>query len=95
MILKPKSEWPNPDESKADVLARLRAKVADMPGNNYEFTQPIEMRFNELIAGVRADVALRIYGDDLSVLKQYGEKATALLKNVKGAILDIFSDSMH
>ncbi|MAD88827.1 MAG: CusA/CzcA family heavy metal efflux RND transporter [Pseudoalteromonas sp.] len=85
MILKPKSEWPNPDESKADVLARLRTKVADMPGNNYEFTQPIEMRFNELIAGVRADVALRIYGDDLSVLKQYGEKATALLKNIKGA----------
>ena len=85
IILKPKPEWPNPDERKLDVLARLRAKVADVPGNNYEFTQPIEMRFNELIAGVRADVALRIYGDDLNILKQYGEKATALMKNISGA----------
>lgn len=57
----------------------------EVPGNNYEFTQPIEMRFNELIAGVRADVALRIYGDDLAILKQFGEKATGLIRNITGA----------
>jgi len=85
MILKPKSEWPNPDESKADVLARLRAKVSDMPGNNYEFTQPIEMRFNELIAGVRADVAVRIYGDDFDTLVVQGQKIEGILKQVSGA----------
>jgi len=59
--------------------------VNEVPGNNYEFTQPIEMRFNELIAGVRADVALRIYGDDLAILKQFGEKATSLMRNITGA----------
>ncbi|HAG41497.1 MAG TPA: CusA/CzcA family heavy metal efflux RND transporter, partial [Pseudoalteromonas sp.] len=63
----------------------IRHLVNEVPGNNYEFTQPIEMRFNELIAGVRADVAVRIYGDDLSTLKQFGEKATALVQNITGA----------
>lgn len=85
IMLKAREQWPDPSLSKAALIEKIRTRVADEPGNSYEFTQPIEMRFNELIAGVRADVAVRIYGDDLDTLKQYGEKATALLKGVAGA----------
>ncbi|WP_457934076.1 CusA/CzcA family heavy metal efflux RND transporter [Pseudoalteromonas sp. SCSIO 43210] len=85
LILKPQEEWPNPALTKAELVQQIRTRVNDVPANNYEFTQPIEMRFNELIAGVRADVALRIYGDDLSVLKEFGEKATGLMRNIAGA----------
>lgn len=85
LMLKPQEQWPNPKLTKEELVKQIRTRVNDVPGNNYEFTQPIEMRFNELIAGVRADVALRIYGDDLSVLKEFGEKATGLMRNVAGA----------
>ena len=85
IMLKDSAQWPNPALSKAELVDKIRVRVEDVPGNNYEFTQPIEMRFNELIAGVRADVALRIYGDDLDKLKASGERAEALLKTVPGA----------
>ncbi|MEH6616502.1 MAG: CusA/CzcA family heavy metal efflux RND transporter [Porticoccus sp.] len=85
LILKPKAQWPNPGKSKEIFMAELRTAVEAVPGNKYEFTQPIEMRFNELIAGVRTDVAVRIYGDDLDTLKEAGEKAGALLATVPGA----------
>lgn len=85
LMLKPRDQWPNPALPKEELVKQIRHLVNEVPGNNYEFTQPIEMRFNELIAGVRADVAVRIYGDDLSTLKQYGEKATALLQSITGA----------
>ncbi len=85
VILKPYDEWPQPQQSKAEFLAELREKVEAVPGNLYEFTQPIEMRFNELIAGVRADVALRIYGDDLETLYQLGGQAEQMLSEVDGA----------
>ncbi|GAA0360564.1 CusA/CzcA family heavy metal efflux RND transporter [Bowmanella denitrificans] len=85
IMLKPKAQWPDASLSKAELVQRIRERVEDVPGNNYEFTQPIEMRFNELIAGVRADVALRIYGDDLEVLKDSGQRAETLLKKVSGA----------
>jgi len=85
LMLKPREQWPNPALSKEELVKQIRHLVNEVPGNNYEFTQPIEMRFNELIAGVRADVAVRIYGDDLSTLKQYGEKATALVQSITGA----------
>ena len=85
LILKPKKEWPNPDKSKAQFVAELRTAVEAVPGNKYEFTQPIEMRFNELIAGVRTDVAIRIYGDDLDTLKAAGEQTSKLLATVSGA----------
>lgn len=85
LMLKPQKQWPNPALTKEELVQQIRTRVNDVPGNNYEFTQPIEMRFNELIAGVRADVALRIYGDDLSVLKEFGEKATGLMRNIAGA----------
>jgi cobalt-zinc-cadmium resistance protein CzcA len=85
LMLKPPAQWPNPQLTKEALVKQIRARVNNVPGNNYEFTQPIEMRFNELIAGVRADVALRIYGDDLTTLKEYGEKATSLMRNIPGA----------
>ena len=84
LMLKPRSEWSDPDKTKAELVAEIRHAIEQIPGNNYELTQPIEMRFNELIAGVRADVAVRIVGDDLDVLAQYAEKATALLSKVAG-----------
>ncbi|MBU1309558.1 MAG: CusA/CzcA family heavy metal efflux RND transporter [Gammaproteobacteria bacterium] len=86
VMLKPPSQWPSPDMTKAELLTLLRQTVEALPGNNYEFTQPIEMRFNELIAGVRSDVALRIYGDDLNVLTQLAQTATGLLASVPGAV---------
>ncbi|MDP5136131.1 CusA/CzcA family heavy metal efflux RND transporter [Rheinheimera baltica] len=86
VILKPQSQWPDPGMSKADFVALLRSTIEALPGNNYEFTQPIEMRFNELIAGVRSDVALRIYGDDLTELTRLAEAATTLLATIPGAV---------
>lgn len=59
--------------------------MQELPGNKYEFTQPIEMRFNELIAGVRADLGVRIYGDDLQTLKRLGDSAAAVIRTVNGA----------
>ncbi|MDX1750289.1 MAG: CusA/CzcA family heavy metal efflux RND transporter [Methylophaga sp.] len=85
VILQPIEQWPEPQLSKAEFLAELRETVEAVPGNLYEFTQPIEMRFNELIAGVRADVALRIYGDDLETLYQLGGQAEQMLSGVTGA----------
>ena len=85
LIMKPMSQWQDQTKTKAQFIEELRNLVEAIPGNKYEFTQPIEMRFNELIAGVRADVALRIYGDDLATLKDAGDNAAALIANIPGA----------
>ncbi|AQS36161.1 heavy metal efflux pump, cobalt-zinc-cadmium [Shewanella psychrophila] len=85
LIIKPRSEWADPSKTKEAFIDELRHHIEQVPGNNYEFTQPIEMRFNELIAGVRADVALRIYGDDLDILKQAGDRALGLFQQLDGA----------
>jgi cobalt-zinc-cadmium resistance protein CzcA len=85
LMLKPRDQWPDPSKSKAQFIAELRETVEAVPGNNYELTQPIEMRFNELIAGVRADVALRIYGDDMATLAELGNTAQTLLGSVAGS----------
>jgi cobalt-zinc-cadmium resistance protein CzcA len=85
LIVKPRSEWADPTQTKAEFLTELRAAVEAVPGNKYEFTQPVEMRFNELIAGVRADVAVRIYGDDLEQLNTVGQSAIELISAVDGA----------
>lgn len=84
LILKPRSEWPDPNKTKAEFIRELRETITQVPGNNYEITQPIEMRFNELISGVRSDVAVRIYGDDLDTLAQVGEQASQLLQGITG-----------
>jgi len=85
LIIKPREQWADPSKSKAQFMDELREHVEQVPGNNYEFTQPIEMRFNELIAGVRADVALRVYGDDLDTLKDAGDRAVSLFNKIDGA----------
>lgn len=85
VMLKPRADWPDPSRDKAEFVDDLRRRLEAIPGNKYEFTQPIEMRFNELIAGVRADVALRIYGDDLDVLAEIGERAESILQEITGA----------
>jgi cobalt-zinc-cadmium resistance protein CzcA len=85
VMLKPRAQWPDPDKAKAVLIEELEVAVMAVPGNNYEFTQPIEMRFNELISGVRADVAVKIYGDDLDVLRESGEATVAVLGQVAGA----------
>ncbi len=85
LILKEMSDWPNPDKTRQNLLQEIRIAVEEIPGNKYEFTQPIEMRFNELIAGVRSDVAIRIYGDDLNVLANQANKIKKILATVGGA----------
>jgi cobalt-zinc-cadmium resistance protein CzcA len=85
VILKPRSDWPDPGKTKAELVAELEALVAKVPGNNYEFTQPIQMRFNELISGVRSDVAVKVYGDDLDVLMTTAQAIESAMTGVDGA----------
>jgi cobalt-zinc-cadmium resistance protein CzcA len=85
IILEDRKDWPNPEKPKEQLVAEIRTAVQELPGNKYEFTQPIEMRFNELIAGVRADLGVRIYGDDLQTLKRLGDSAAAVIRTVDGA----------
>jgi len=85
VMLKPRSEWPDPRRPKAEVVAALEEALRQIPGNNYEFTQPIQMRFNELISGVRADVAVKVFGDDLEPMNDTAQKIEAVLKTVPGA----------
>jgi cobalt-zinc-cadmium resistance protein CzcA len=85
VMLKPRRDWPDPRKPKAEVVSALEAAVAGVPGNNYEFTQPIEMRFNELIAGVRSDVAVKVFGDDLELLVETAGAIAAVLAGVPGA----------
>lgn len=82
--LKPKSEWVSA-ETKEDLADKMKEAMSVFPGVEFEFTQPIEMRFNELITGVRADVAIKIYGEDLQILFDNASKIKSLIGNVKGA----------
>jgi cobalt-zinc-cadmium resistance protein CzcA len=84
IIMKPRIEWPDPRKPKAALIAEMEAAVARIPGSKYEFTQPIQMRFNELIAGVRSEVAIKIYGDDLDTLVDLGGRTETLLQSVAG-----------
>lgn len=85
IILKPRSEWPDPEKPKQTVVAELEALVTPVPGNRYEFLQPIQMRFNELIAGVRAELAVKIFGDDLEELVRLGDELEVAILSVPGA----------
>ncbi|GAB3751419.1 efflux RND transporter permease subunit [Lysobacter olei] len=85
LMLKPRDQWPDPRKSKAELIAEIEKAVKQLPGNNYEFTQPIQMRMNELISGVRADVAIKLYGDDLDQLVEVGQQIEAIAKGVPGA----------
>ena len=85
VLLKDRKEWPDPNKPKAQVVSELEAIVRRIPGNNYEFTQPIQMRFNELISGVRSDVAIKVFGDDPEQLLALGDQIEALVNGIEGA----------
>jgi len=84
LIAKPRSEWPDPRLPRRELVARILATADEVPGNAYELTQPIQMRMNELLAGVRADVAVKVFGDDLDVLADVGERIAEVLRQVRG-----------
>jgi cobalt-zinc-cadmium resistance protein CzcA len=85
VIMKPRDAWPDPRKPKAEVVAAIERAVSRVPGNVYEFTQPIQMRFNELIAGVRSDVAVKVFGDDMDVLLATAGEIADVLADVRGA----------
>jgi len=85
VMLKPQSQWPNPEMTKAELVDKINDTAKTLLGNNYEVSQPIEMRFNELISGVRSDLGIMIYGDDTDVLLTTGNKISALVKQIPGA----------
>lgn len=85
LMLKPRTEWPDPKRSAESLVAALQQAVNKVPGNNYEFTQPIQMRFNELISGVRSDVAVKVFGDDMAVMENTAEQISQVLEAIPGA----------
>ena len=85
VILKPHAEWPDPKLEKAALVERLETKLAQFPGNAYEITQPIQMRFNELIAGVRGDIAVKVFGDDFASMNRTAEQIAGILRRTQGA----------
>ncbi|MES1982074.1 MAG: CusA/CzcA family heavy metal efflux RND transporter [Pseudomonadota bacterium] len=85
IMLKPQAEWPEPRKSRDELLAAVQEVVGKIPGNNYEFSQPIQLRFNELISGVRSDVAVKIFGDDMDVLNRTAEEISSMLRKIQGA----------
>mgnify|MGYP000430380583 CR=1 FL=1 len=88
IILKPREQWPDPDKTKDQIVEELAALVAPIPGNRYEFLQPIQMRFNELLAGVRAELAIKVFGDDFDILTGLGAEIESAISQVEG-IADI------
>ncbi len=85
IILKPREEWPDPDLDKPALQERMEQAVQEAVGHNYEFTQPIQMRFNELIAGVRGDVAVKVYGDDFTAMERTAQAIARILGDIPGA----------
>ncbi|KJS05304.1 MAG: cation transporter [Gammaproteobacteria bacterium BRH_c0] len=85
VMLKPRDQWPDPSKTRAELVVEMEAAVEEIPGNKYEFTQPIEMRFNELISGVRADLGIKVFGDDLDQLFAAANDIQAVLESVEGA----------
>ena len=85
IMLKPRKEWPDPKKPKAQLIEEMEEALTKIPGNNYEFTQPIQMRFNELISGVRSDLAVKIYGDDLGQLLKSAQDVETIVKSIEGS----------
>jgi cobalt-zinc-cadmium resistance protein CzcA len=85
VVLKPHDQWPNPDKTKDMLVTEMEDAVTQLPGNKYEFTQPIEMRFNELISGVRADLGIKVFGDDMDQLLASAQAVQAVLETIEGA----------
>ncbi|UVL28467.1 CusA/CzcA family heavy metal efflux RND transporter [Pseudomonas donghuensis] len=85
VMLKPKDQWPDPSKSREQLIADIQRASARVPGSNYELSQPIQLRFNELISGVRSDVAVKVFGDDMAVLNSTAAKIASTLQAVPGA----------
>ena len=85
LMLKPRDQWPDPRKPKAELIEELEQAAKKIPGSNYEFTQPIQMRTNELISGVRSDVAIKVYGDDLDQLARLAGRIERAMREVPGA----------
>jgi cobalt-zinc-cadmium resistance protein CzcA len=85
IIFKSREQWPDPDLTKDALLEQIEAAVHELPGNNYEFTQPIQMRFNELLAGVRGDVAVKVFGDEFEPLLRAADQVAGILRATRGA----------
>ncbi|TDF38487.1 CusA/CzcA family heavy metal efflux RND transporter [Alteromonadaceae bacterium M269] len=84
VMLHPRDEWPNPNLSKAEFVEMLEQDLQGVAGNNYEFTQPIQMRFNELISGVRSDLGIKVFGDDLDTLVASANDILSVLQSIDG-----------
>jgi len=85
VMLKPRDQWPDPRKTKVQLVREMEVAAKAIPGNNYEFTQPIQMRFNELISGVRTDVAVKVYGDDLDVMLSSAKRIESILGEIPGS----------
>jgi cobalt-zinc-cadmium resistance protein CzcA len=85
VILKPRAAWPNPRAAQDEIIAEIQKAIAEIPGNNYELTQPIQMRFNELMTGVRSDVAIKVFGDDIDTGLEVAERIGAIAAQIEGA----------
>tara|TARA_R110002096_G_scaffold8045_3_gene34108 strand:+ start:66961 stop:70089 length:3129 start_codon:yes stop_codon:yes gene_type:complete len=85
LIMKDRSKWPDPGKSKSILIKELESAIENIPGNRYEITQPIQMRFNELISGVRSDLAVKLYGDDLDLLVELSKQIESVVSKVNGA----------
>jgi cobalt-zinc-cadmium resistance protein CzcA len=85
VMLKPHKEWPNPSKPKLQLLEELEVAAQSVPGTAYGFTQPIQLRFNELISGVRSDVAVKVFGDDLGTLLKLAAQAQRVIQAIPGA----------
>ena len=85
VMLKPRKEWPDPDRPKAAVVSDVQHAAEDVPGNVYGFSQPIQQRMNETVAGIRSDVGVKVFGDDLDELIQSAARVQAILQKVPGA----------
>ncbi|MAH03953.1 MAG: CusA/CzcA family heavy metal efflux RND transporter [Alphaproteobacteria bacterium] len=85
VMLKPRDQWPDPTMTQTELVREIEAAVKQLPGNNYEFTQPIQMRFNELISGVRADLGIKVFGDDLEQLEVSAEEILPVIESMPGA----------
>ncbi|MBN9049541.1 MAG: CusA/CzcA family heavy metal efflux RND transporter [Rhizobiales bacterium] len=86
IILKSQAEWPDPALAKDALVRKISHAVSDLPGNVYEFTQPIQMRFNELLAGVRGDIAVKVFGDEFEPMLRAANQVAGVLRTVPGAV---------
>src|SRR5437660_6815488 len=85
IMLKPKEDWPDPELTKDELQRQIEGAVGALAGNTYEFTQPIQMRFNELIAGVRGDVAIKVFGEEFGPMLKAANQIASILRATKGA----------